>query len=131
MALAPREGRRPERHQPIADKLVDNAVAGVDGRRHFRKVGVKQLDQGRGGYSPREKSMRNSFGLRWLATLGLALSRPLRCQAARLTVHGAWLSPALRHQTEPRHTGGISPRRCGMDRSWVNTTSPVTSLREP
>ena len=49
MALAPREGRRPERHQPIADKLVDNAVAGVDGRRHLRKVGVKQLDQGRGG----------------------------------------------------------------------------------
>src|ERR1700719_4791474 len=49
MALAPREGRRPERHQPIADKLVDNAVADVDGRRHLRKVGVKQLDQRRGG----------------------------------------------------------------------------------
>ena len=49
MALAARKGRRPERHQPITDKLVDNAVVGMDGRRHLRKVGVKQLDQGRGG----------------------------------------------------------------------------------
>src|ERR1700738_2997346 len=54
------------------------------------------------------------------------LSRPLRCQAAGLTVHGAWLSLALRHQTEPRRTGGFSPRRCGTDHSWVNTISPVT-----
>jgi hypothetical protein len=49
VAVASRKGHRPECHQPIADELIDNAVAGVDERRHFRKVGVQQLDQASGG----------------------------------------------------------------------------------
>ena len=48
VAFAAREGRRPERHQAITDKLVDNAVARVNGCRHLREVCVKELDQGGG-----------------------------------------------------------------------------------
>ena len=43
--IVERQRRAEQRHQPVADHLVDHAAVAADGVEHQRVIGVEQLDR--------------------------------------------------------------------------------------
>ena len=87
-AVGQRQRRAEERHQPVADHLVDHAAVAADGVEHQRVVGVEQLDR-----------------------LFRRLALDQRREAADVGEHHRCRARACRRARSPTAAGPAPPRR--------------------